>query len=193
MRWWKTFATPRIPEIITLNLKEAGKGNAVKTGILEKATGDIIMFMDADNATPISEISKFIPYIREYNYDVVIGSREVEPHLLKVKQTLKRQILGYMSHWLIRTVLLPGIFDSQLGFKAFTKEAAMQIFPKVTILGWAFDMEVLAIANQKKLTIKEVGVVWSEFGGGHVPMSAFAESLVDLFRIKWRAITGKYN
>ncbi len=194
----KTFAVTEslratsIPKIVAMDIPEGGKGNAVRRGIMDKATGDIIMFMDADNATPISEIAKFLPFF-EQGYDAVIGSREINPELLKVKQSLKRQILGWGSHLLVRIVLLPGIYDSQLGFKAFTNKAAKEIFNRITVLGWAFDMEVLAIAKARGFKTKEVGVLWSEFGGGHVPMSAFAESLVDLFRIKLRYIQGLYN
>jgi dolichyl-phosphate beta-glucosyltransferase len=181
-----------VQKAVAVNLPEGGKGNAVKRGILEHTTGDIVLFMDADNATPISEMAKFMPLF-EQGYDVVIGSREIEPHLLKVKQSFKRQILGKMSHLLIRFVLLPGIYDTQLGFKAFKKDAAMEIFKRVRTLGWAFDMEVLAIARKHGYKIKEVGVEWTEFGGSHVPASAFIESLVDLFRIRLRTWFGKYN
>jgi len=181
-----------VQKAVAVNLPEGGKGNAVKKGILDHASGDIIMFMDADNATPVSEIAKFIPFF-EQGYDVVIGSREVDPNLLKVKQTLKRQILGKVSHLLIRIVLLPGIYDTQLGFKAFKKDAAKEIFKRVGILGWAFDMEVLAIARRHNYKIKEVGVEWTEFGGSHVPASAFIESLIDLFRIRMRVWFGKYD
>jgi dolichyl-phosphate beta-glucosyltransferase len=184
--------TTTVQKLIAMNLKEAGKGNAVKRGILEKATGDIVMFMDADNATPVSEISKFLPHF-EQGYDVVIGSRELNPELVKVEQTFKRKVLGYLSHLLVRIVLLPGIYDSQTGFKAFTGKAAQEIFSRVTILGWAFDMEVLGIARARGLKIKEVGVSWTEFGGSHVPLSAFVTSLIDLFRIKLRKIVGRYS
>jgi len=177
---------------MAVNLKHGGKGNAVKRGILEHAHGDVVMFMDADNATPISEIAKFLPFF-EQGYDVVIGSRELDPALLKVKQSLKRRILGNLSHWLVRFVLLPGIHDSQLGFKAFTLKAAEAIFPLVTVKRWGFDMEVLAVALARGYKIKEVAVAWTEYGGTHVPMSAFAESLADLFAIKWRKMRGKYN
>lgn len=188
----KELESSTIQKATALDIPEGGKGNAVRRGIMEKASGDVIMFMDADNATPIHEIAKFLPYF-EQGYEVVIGSRELHPELMKVKQSLKRQILGWGSHLLVRMVLLPGIYDSQLGFKAFSNKAAKEIFQRVTILGWAFDMEVLAIAKARGFKTKEVGVEWSEFGGGHVPMSAFAQSLVDLFVIKFRYIQGKYN
>lgn len=188
----KELESTSVQQAVAVNLKEGGKGNAVKRGILEHASGDIIMFMDADNATPISEIEKFLPFF-DQGFDVVIGSREVEPDLTKVKQSLKRQILGKMSHLLIRIVLLPGVYDTQLGFKAFSRKAAKEIFSHVGILGWAFDMEVLAIARRHGFKIKEVGVEWTEFGGSHVPASAFVESLIDLFRIRLRVWLGKYD
>lgn len=175
-----------------LNLKEGGKGNAVKRGILDSADGDIIMFMDADNATPITEIEKFLPFF-EQGYDVVIGSRYTNPELVKVHQPFYRILLSRMSNLLIQFLAVPGIKDTQLGFKAFTQKAAKEIFPKVTVLRWGFDMEVLTIALARGYKIKEVGVSWTEHGGGHVPLMAYVESLIDLFKIKLRSISGRYR
>ncbi len=181
-----------IQKATALNLKEGGKGNAVKRGILEKATGDIIMFMDADNATPINEIEKFLPYF-DQGFDVVIGSRYTNPDLVKVHQPFYRIVLSRMSNLLIQFLAVPGIKDTQLGFKAFTNKAAKEIFPIVTVLRWGFDMEVLTIALARGFKIKEIGVSWTEHGGGHVPLIAYVESLIDLFKIKLRSITGKYK
>jgi dolichyl-phosphate beta-glucosyltransferase len=169
-----------------------GKGAAVKAGLLEHASGDIVMFMDADNATPISEVEKFLPFF-EKGYDVVIGSRYTEPDLVKVHQPLYRIVLSRMSNLLIQFLAVPGIKDTQLGFKAFTSEAAKNIFPLVTIARWGFDMEVLTVANAKGYKIKEIGVSWTEHGGGHVPLKAYLESLIDLFKIKLRSIAGRYK
>lgn len=169
-----------------------GKGAAVKEGLLKYCSGDIVMFMDADNATPVSEIEKFLPYF-DQGYDVVIGSRYTEPDLVKVHQPLYRIVLSRMSNLLIQFLAVPGIKDTQLGFKAFTADAAKSIFPLVTIIRWGFDMEVLTIARAKGYKIKEIGVSWTEHGGGHVPLKAYIESLIDLFKIKLRSLSGRYK
>lgn len=188
----KELEASTIQHATAMNLKEGGKGNAVKRGILEAADGDIVMFMDADNATPISEIEKFLPYF-DQGFDVVIGSRYTNPDLVKVHQPFYRILLSRMSNLLIQFLAVPGIKDTQLGFKAFTREAAQNIFPLVTVLRWGFDMEVLTIALARGFKIKEVGVSWTEYGGGHVPLKAYIESLLDLFKIKLRSLSGKYR
>jgi dolichyl-phosphate beta-glucosyltransferase len=188
----KNLEASTIQKATAINLVEGGKGNAVKRGILDKATGDIIMFMDADNATPISEIEKFLPFF-DQGYDVVIGSRYTNPDLVKVHQPFYRILLSRMANLLIQMLTVPGIKDTQLGFKAFTNKAAKDIFNYVTISRWGFDMEVLTVALKHGFKIKEVGVSWTEHGGGHVPLKAYVESLLDLFKIKWRSISGKYK
>lgn len=188
----KKLESTTVQKATALNLAEGGKGNAVKRGILDKATGDIVMFMDADNATPISEIEKFLPFFKE-GFDVVIGSRYTDPDLVKVHQPFYRIVLSRMSNLLIQLLAVPGIKDTQLGFKAFAGTAAKDIFKFVTISRWGFDMEVLTVARLRGYKIKEVGVSWTEHGGGHVPMKAYIESLIDLMKIKFRALSGKYT
>lgn len=188
----KQLEATTISKATAVNLVEGGKGNAVKRGISEHATGDIVMFMDADNATPINEIEKFLPFF-DQGFSVVIGSRYTNPDLVKVHQPFYRIVLSRMSNLLIQFLAVPGIKDTQLGFKAFTAKAAKEIFPLVTVLRWGFDMEVLTIALLRGYKIKEVGVSWTEHGGGHVPLSAYVESLLDLFKIKFYRITGRYN
>jgi dolichyl-phosphate beta-glucosyltransferase len=182
----------KIHKATAMNLKTPGKGNAVKQAFLEKADGDIIMFMDADNATPIAEIEKFLPYF-DQGYSVVIGSRYINPNTVKVPQPLYRVILSRGANLLIQFLAVPGVKDTQLGFKAFTKEAAKDIFSMVSILRWGFDMEVLTIARAHGYKIKELPVSWTEHGGGHVPLKAYIESLIDLLKIKMNALSGKYR
>lgn len=167
------------------------KGNAVKKGIME-AVGEYVMFMDADNATPISEIEKFWPVL-ESGIEVVIGSRYLDPGTVKIRQPLYKIILSRMANLLIQIVLIPHIKDTQCGFKAFRNDVGKKIFSRVTIFGWAFDMELLAIALKLNFRIKEVPVSWEEHGGSHVPLKAYIQSLLSLFVIKWRLLTGKYS
>ncbi|MCL5435650.1 MAG: glycosyltransferase family 2 protein [Patescibacteria group bacterium] len=171
---------------------QKGKGGAVAHGIVKHADGEYIMFMDADNATPISEIEKFWPQL-EQGFGVVIGSRYLAGANVTQKQPLYRIVLSRMSNLLIQILAVPGIKDTQLGFKVFTRAAAKDIFHRITVFGWGFDMEVLTIARAHGFKIKEVPVLWREQGGSHVPLSAYVRSLIDLFKIKWNLITGKYR
>ncbi len=188
----KGLEAAEIKKAAAMYIKEGGKGNAVKRAILEKASGDIIMFMDADDATPISEIEKFLPYF-EKGYDVVIGSRYLDPSTVKVRQPFYRIVLSRLSNVLIQMLAVPGIKDTQLGFKAFTNACAKDIFRFVRVKGWGFDMEILTAARARGYKIKEVAVSWTEHGGGHVPLKAYLQSLSDLFKIKFRLMAGAYN
>ncbi|MDP3740790.1 MAG: glycosyltransferase family 2 protein [bacterium] len=167
------------------------KGNAVRRGIME-AKGEYVVFMDADNATPIREIEKFWAQL-ESGIEVVIGSRYQDPATVRIKQPAYKILLSRMSNLLIQIVLIPHIKDTQCGFKAFKTSAAKEIFKNLTIFGWAFDMELLAIALRLSFRIKEVPVSWEEHGGSHVPLRAYLQSLRDLFIIKWNSLTGKYS
>ncbi len=187
----RTLEKSSVPHSKAVQQWVRGKGAAVQRGV-EEAKGEFIVFMDADNATPISEIEKFWPHL-EAGLEVVIGSRYQDPSTVKIRQPFYKIALSRMSNTLIQVVLIPHIKDTQCGFKAFQASAAKQIFKHITIFGWAFDMELLAIALKLSFRIKEVPVSWEEHGGSHVPLKAYLQSLVDLFRIKWKALTGKYS
>lgn len=188
----KNLESTTMSKATAYNLERGGKGYAVKQGMLEYATGDIIVFMDADNATPIAQIEKFFPYF-DQGYSVVIGSRYLDTHTVKKRQPLYRIILSRGANILIQFLAVPGIKDTQVGFKAFTKECAKDIFRFVTIPRWGFDMEVLTIALARGYKIKEIAVSWTEHGGGHVPLKAYIESLIDLFKIKIKSWKGDYT
>lgn len=188
----KNLEVSSITKAKAFDLKQGGKGYAVKQGMLDYATGDIIVFMDADNATPIAQIEKFFPYF-DQGYSVVIGSRYLDTHTVKKRQPLYRIILSRGANMLIQLLAVPGIKDTQVGFKAFTRECAKDIFRFVTIPRWGFDMEVLTIALKRGYKVKEIAVQWTEHGGGHVPMKAYLESLIDLFKIKIKSWKGDYT
>jgi dolichyl-phosphate beta-glucosyltransferase len=188
----KQSAATLVTKIVVFNLAASGKGQAVRYGILNGAAGEFMMFMDADNATPISEIAKFWPYL-EAGYEVVIGSRYISPKLVQHYQPWHRIILSRLSNTLIQLLLMPGIMDTQLGFKAFSRPAAEEIFSQVTVARWGFDMEVLTIAAARQYQIKELGVTWTEHGHSHLPLRAYAQSLSDLWKIKVNSLSGKYR
>ena len=185
-------AASEIKNIRTVNIPEGGKGNAVTRGILDYAEGDFIIFMDADESSPVNEVEKFFPWF-EQGYDVVVGSRYLDPTTVKVRQPLYRVILSRGSNILIQLLAVHGIKDTQVGFKGFTKACAKDIFRFVSVKGWGFDFELLSIAQIRGDKIKEVAVSWTEHGGGHVPLMAYIQSLLDLFRIKFKALRGDYN
>jgi dolichyl-phosphate beta-glucosyltransferase len=186
----KHLAMTTVQNARMIRQEEKGKGAAVKMGILE-SRGQYVMYMDADNATPITEIEKFWPYL-EQGYEVVIGDRYLDQEH-KAHQPWFRTVLSRMSNMLIQVVLIPHIHDTQAGFKCMNGDAARNIFKYITISGWAFDMELLAIALNFSYRIKAVPIIRDQTGGSSVPPTAFLESLRDLFVIKWNLIRGKYK
>ena len=185
-----------ISELPTLQLldykQNKGKGYAVKQGML-KAKGDLRLFTDADNSTSIDHLEKFIPYISE-NYSVVIGSIAVSGHKVATgSEPAWRRLFGKMGNLFIQVVAVPGIHDTQRGFKLFTAEAAEKIFPKLTINRFGFDVEVLALARRFGFKIKEVPVDWANAPESHVGLKAYFQVLTETVKIRWNLITRSYN
>ena len=108
------------------NKENKGKGGVVKQGMLE-ALGEYRLFTDADNSTSVDHFNKMIPYFKE-GYEVVIGSRDIEGSELHPSQAWYKRLLGNMGNLYIQALLLPGIWDTQCGFKCFSEEAANKIF-----------------------------------------------------------------
>lgn len=159
-----------------------GKGYAVKTGIL-KAKGDYVLMCDADNATPIIEIERLLPFIK--HYPVVIGSRYLKGSRIHVKQPLTRVIGSRIFNLIVQLLLLPGFPDTQCGFKLFSKDATKQIFPKLETKRWGFDLEVLVRAKKAKLKIKQVPVDWYDQPGSRIQsFRVFTNSIAELLKIK---------
>jgi dolichyl-phosphate beta-glucosyltransferase len=141
-----------------------GKGAAVRRGMLE-AKGEHILFMDADLSTPIEELEKVLGYARQ-GYDVVIGSRAMHDSDIRQRQPRARELMGRAFNKIVQTLVMNGIRDTQCGFKLFSARAAHDIFNKLTVDGFAFDVEALILAKKLGFKIKEVPVVWF-----HAPQS----------------------
>jgi dolichyl-phosphate beta-glucosyltransferase len=158
------------------------KGLAISTGMRE-AVGDFNLFIDADNATMFDDVLKFIESAKNGN-DVVIASRYIEGAKILKKQSKTRIILSRTGNFISRLFLLPGVYDTQCGFKLFSKEATKAIFSQTTIEGWGADMEMLAIARYLGLRIKEIPVVWEAQDGTKIKPLAFLHTLKELWQIR---------
>ncbi len=187
-----------LPAIPTLQLisypKNMGKGYAVRQGML-KAKGDYRLFTDADNATTIDHIEKMMPYF-EKGYSVVIGSIGLkEAEVSSGSEPVWRRLFGLMGNLYIQVLAVPGIKDTQRGFKIVTAKAAEDTFPKMTIDRWGFDIEMLALAKKFGYKIKEVPINWKNDPNtaSHPGLSAYFEVLVETAKIRWNLLTGKYT
>jgi len=182
-------------EIPTLDLIEyqdnKGKGFAVKAGMI-KAKGDLRLFTDADNATPIEHLDKFLPYVVE-GYQVVIGSIAVSGHKVAAgSEPAWRRLFGKLGNLFIQIMAVPGIHDTQRGFKLFTAEAAEKIFSKLTIERFGFDIEALALARRFGYKIKEVPVDWKNAAESRVSLRSYFQVLTETIKIRWNLWMGKY-
>ncbi len=155
----------RYPWLKVFQEKKAGKGNAVRRGMLE-AHGKYRMFADVDFSMPIDEVNHFIPPTLS-DYQVAIGSREVEG-AVRYNEPPRRHFTGRVFNLIVRILAVPGIHDTQCGFKCFSAEAAEKLFRLQRIDGWAFDAEVLFIAQHCGYKIIEVPVQWYYDGNSKV-------------------------
>ncbi len=184
-----------IPSLQLINYPEnRGKGYAVRRGML-KAQGQYRLFTDADNATSIDHIEKMIPYFH-LGYDVVIGSIAIKgSSVASGSEPAWRRLFGKMGNLFIQVMAVPGISDTQRGFKMVTDEAANNIFPKMTIDRWGFDIEMLALARKFGYKIKEIPITWKNDPNtaSHPRLSAYFQVLMETVKIRWNLITRKYN
>lgn len=134
-----------------------GKGAAVALGMMT-ARAEWILCTDVDLSTPIQELERLEPH-RATN-DVIIGSRGQPQSVLEVRQPLRRENLGRAFNHAVRLVAIHGIYDTQCGFKLWSRRAARAVFPRLRIHRFAFDVETLWLARRMGFRIREVGVLW---------------------------------
>jgi len=174
-------------------LREAlpGKGLAVRTGMLA-ALGQCRIFCDADFSMPVEEIKKFIPSSIQ-SYDVAIASREL-PESRRINEPEYRHRIGRIFNSMVRWSVLPGLQDTQCGFKAFRGEVAEQVFRIQTLPGWSFDAEVLVIARRLGFVITEVPITWYYKPGTRLHIIKDSLKMAyDLLTIRRNARLGVYE
>lgn len=178
-----------IKNLSVIECPAKGKGIAVQKGMLE-ARGDIRLFTDADNSTSIDQFFKMEHYFKE-GYDVVIASRYISGAQMEPPQAWYRTFMR--GNFFIQWVILKGIKDTQCGFKAFSEKAATTIFPLSDVPGWAFDVEVLALARHFGFRIAEMPVTWVNDFASRVKASAYIQVFFDVARIRLRFARGYYG
>jgi dolichyl-phosphate beta-glucosyltransferase len=175
-----------------LEERQRGKGWAVRTGMLA-ARGAYVLFSDADLSTPIEEVEKLFAAL-ESGHDLAIASRALPESNIQVHQPWHRELVGRLGNLLVRILAVHGIADTQCGFKLFPHDLAQQLFGAQRMTGIAFDMEVLFLAQRRRLRIAEVPVTWIDS-----PDTRFnrlkdgLQALKDLLRIRWNWLRGRYR
>lgn len=164
-----------------VSLPERGKGAAVRHGMLA-ASGRYRFMCDVDLSAPAREIHRFLEFARLN--DVVIGSREIHPE--QTITTRKRRVIGRAFHRVVRS-LVPGVQDTQCGFKMFRDYAAIKIFEQVTISGMAFDVQALHLAQSMGFSVEEIAVPWVNDPRSRVRLVEDSlEMLLDVTRLRYR-------
>ncbi len=176
---------PEIQRDFVRHETNRGKGAAVRSGCLI-AAGDYVAFIDADLATPPEELSKLIAAL-DAGADVAIGVRRQDDGSdMRNGRGLARRLAGNAYSFVMRALVLPGVSDSQCPLKAFRRDAARRVFGLQRIETWAFDAELLYIANRLGLRVAQTPVVWHAVEGSHLRLNLrSALEVWNLLRIRW--------
>ena len=188
----RTFAAKDPVVRLVENPGNRGKGYSVRNGMLH-ARGQIVLFSDADLSSPIAEAPKLLQALDE-GADIAIGSRWLRAETQTQRQPLHRQLFGRIYNLVLRLTLGLQFADTQCGFKAFRQPAVQAIFPLQKIERWGFDPEILFLAKKLKFKIREVPVAWGHSGGTRInPLVDGSRMVMEMFRIRWFDLAGKYN
>jgi dolichyl-phosphate beta-glucosyltransferase len=169
-----------------------GKGYAVRTGMLA-ARGELVLFNDADGASPIEEIEKLERSIAD-GADIAIGSRAKPDESRHVEALAYRKHIGNTFNLLVRTLVLPGYYDTQCGFKMFRHKVAQDIFSVAHMNGFAFDVELLYIAKIRHYRVDEIPINWTNIDGSKVNVLVDSpKMLVEMLKVAVGSWFGKYR
>lgn len=177
-----------------------GKAETVKTGVKE-AKGDLILFTDFDQATPLAEVEKLLPHFPEF--DIVIGSRQL-PGAKREKEPFYRHLMGLVFNLLVQFIAVRGIWDTQAGFKCFKGDVAKKLFSMLKVYGkgkqvkgalvTAFDVELLFLAKKHGYKIKEVPIVWHHVSTTRVsPIKDSLRMFRDVIKVRFNDLRGVYK
>ncbi len=180
-------AEPRVRLIAAPHL---GKGGAVRRGMIE-AAGEWRFLADADLSMPIHELSRFLPGPGVPQADILIGSREADGSE-RIEEPWHRHLLGRVFNVAAKALVVGGLSDTQCGYKLFSAEAASALFPLQRLDGFGFDCEILFLASRAGFSVREVPVTWTYRASTKVTALAGGAGFVDLVRVRWNQILGRY-
>jgi dolichyl-phosphate beta-glucosyltransferase len=179
------------PPVKLLQAPHRGKGHAVKLGMLA-AKGELRFLCDADLSMPIEEVARFLPP-ELGGYDIALGSREVSG-AKRFDEPTYRHVMGRAFNLIVQAIAVPGITDTQCGFKCFTAEAAQKLFALQKLDGFAFDVEILFLARKLGLRIVEVPINWFYQERSKVnPINDTLGMLAESLKVRWNFWRGRYN
>lgn len=171
-----------------------GKGYTLRQGMLA-ARGEIRLFTDADNSTDIKHFDLMRPHFQA-GAGVVICSRDHKdaPGARQARpQSAFKRFLGNAGNLIIQLLVVPGIWDTRCGFKAFIAPAAEQVFSVARMNGFSIDDEALALARRFGYSIKIVAADWVNAEGTHVTKLDYLRNVGEAFRIRWNLLSGAYQ
>lgn len=174
---------------IVVNQKNLGKGGAICNGF-RAAQGQWLLFLDADYSTTMEELDRFWPHT--HDYDIVIASRAVAGAQISQKQPWYKIALGRLGNVIIQLFLLPGIKDTQCGFKLYRREI-INIFEQLKNLRWSFDFEVLFLAKKNNYQILELPVSWTNNRDTTVKPIDYLFTLLDVIKIRYHYYCQHYQ
>ncbi len=180
-------AAARDPRVRLIAAVHSGKGGAVRHGMLA-ARGQWRLFADADLSMDLNELPRFFAA----DGDVIIASREA-PGAVRIGEPWLRHVIGRLFNAMVRIVAVPGIQDTQCGYKMLSARAVQQLFPVARLNGFAFDVELLYLARRAGLRVREVPITWSYRPGSQVRLRTGLIAFLHILAIRLNGLLGRYD